>query len=919
MNQSARRKNTSRSKKKVKVPKTPVFKGWHSSDEDEIRRRQWRGKTEIDKVVAVHENGQLFGDYLVTSSSGSTYTVEIRSLNEHINSCACNDYRTNRLGTCKHIEGAIDYINNNFSARQRNMPNSRIEVFLDERNTRKVAMTQPENLVLRSLNLVPEVEKILHNVRRGSFHALQSLNDLANSSNDWLRVSPRLEFWVETKVSNRRKKRARRRFLNNLKAGKSTLDILKHPLLPYQIDGVIHLAFGERVLLADDMGLGKTVQAVAACVLLRNLQKIKCVLVISPASLKSEWEAQIKQFTDCPVRVVLGDPEVRRKAYHQRTFFTLCNYEQIWNDGDKIMNILKPDVIILDEAQRIKNWRTKTAETVKKLESRYAFVLTGTPIENRIDEVYSIIQFLDPELLGPLFRFNREYYNLDIKGKPIGYRNLDKLSQRISSVMLRRRKLDVEDNLPNRTEKNFFVTMTDAQTDIYEYYKRQVARLLSFAAKRPLTTEEYLKLQKFLACMRMVCDTPYILRNEPFECPKLDELKQLVPELLEDPDRKIIIFSEWVRMLDLIREYAIEDSLEFSWHTGQVPQNRRRAEIQRFREDPECRLFLSSESGGVGLNLQAADTVINMDLPWNPARLEQRISRAWRKHQTRQVAVVNFISEDTIEHGMLRILDSKKALADGVLDNIGDLDEISIPSRGAFIEKLETVLKHETKIEVVVKKHTPSELDQLRDMLIARHGKKLRHIFTKDETVLVVVETSGNRAAKEEEHISFLTSLKVSVIDFAAHESLCRLATSGFIPNPIADMREIYPAQEASKIASDTRLLQAKSQLERAEHKLKATELLANSGFFEEAFPPAKDTILIATHALATLRGETKPENPESAAEYLLSANLDDYRDKCPLGVARVLSDEDFDKNGINLVSAFIEWVENCIIDTSGR
>ena len=353
-----------------------------------------------------------------------------------------------------------------------------------------------------------------------------------------------------------------------------------------------------------------------------------------------------------------GATPARCAAYRRHTFFTLCNYEQVVADGKVLLDELRPDVVILDEAQRIKNWQTKTANAVKKLQSRYAFVLTGTPLENRIDEIYSIVQFLDPDLLGPLFRFNREFYELDEKGKPSGFRNLDELAKRVSSVMLRRRKEDVESELPGRTVKTFFVPMTDTQTRAYEDYDLYVKRLAALAAKRPLTKDEFDRLQKFLACMRMICDTPYILGDENRDCPKMEEIERLLPDLLEDPERKIIVFSEWVRMLELVREYAVGAGIEFAWHTGSVPQPQRRAEIRRFREDPECRLFLSSESGGVGLNLQVADTVVNMDLPWNPARLEQRIARAWRKHQTRPVTAINLVSEHTIEHRMLGLLDA---------------------------------------------------------------------------------------------------------------------------------------------------------------------------------------------------------------------------------------------------------------------
>ena len=230
------------------------------------------------------------------------------------------------------------------------------------------------------------------------------------------------------------------------------------------------------------------------------------------------------------------------------------------------------------------------------------------------------MQFLDPELLGPLFRFNREFYHLNEKGRPIGYRNLEALADRVSSVMLRRRKEDVESQLPGRVDKTFFVPMTDAQTSFYDDYERLAGRLASIAGRRPLRKEEFEQLQRYLACMRMVCDTPYILDDKPYECPKMDELERLLPDLLDDPGCKIIVFSEWVRMLALVRDYALGAGLEFAWHTGSVPQQRRRAEIRRFREDPDCRLFLSSESGGVGLNLQAANVVVNLDQPWNPAR-----------------------------------------------------------------------------------------------------------------------------------------------------------------------------------------------------------------------------------------------------------------------------------------------------------
>src|SRR5262249_3170017 len=325
------------------------------------------------------------------------------------------------------------------------------------------------------------------------------------------------------------------------------------------------------------------------------------VLVVSPASLKAEWEEQIARFTDLPARLILGPRAARLRQYSEGggrggggTFFYLANYEQILSDGEEVVRRLAPDVVVLDEAQRIKNWQSKTAQAVKRLVSPYAFVLTGTPVENRIDEIYSIVQFLDPAIFGPLFRFNRDFYQLDERGRPAGYRNLDSMHRRLAGVMLRRRKRDVEKELPGRTVKTFFVPMAEEQAVRYAEHEYRGRRLPRVAERRPLTKGEFDRLQQLLACMRMICDTPAILDPDCRVCPKLEELEGVLGELLEDGERKIVVFSEWVRMLELVRELAAEMGVDCAWHTGDVPQLRRRAEIARFREDPTCRLFLTS-------------------------------------------------------------------------------------------------------------------------------------------------------------------------------------------------------------------------------------------------------------------------------------------------------------------------------------
>ncbi len=865
------------------------------------------------------EGAGPFCDYAVTSSSGSCYTVEIRSIRERINSCGCPDHRTNRLGTCKHIEGALRRLTRRVRSRE---VSGRIKVFLDERDARKLRLSVPESVAQANPALVQEIERLFGELHRGSDDALAALSDIARQNTHSLRVSHRLESWVAALRSASERRLARARFEEDLKAGRRSTDILKLPLLPYQIEGALHLAFGERALLADDMGLGKTVQAIAACALLRELRGIERVLVISPASLKAEWKEQIARFSELPATAVYGNFLSRSAAYAKGSFFTLCNYEQVVADGRAMIDAVAPDAVILDEAQRIKNWQTRTATAIKKMESRYAFVLTGTPIENRIDEIYSIVQFLDPELLGPLFRFNREYYELDERGRPTGFRNLEGLADRISTVMLRRRRDDVETELPSLSTKTFFVPMTEAQTKVYRDYEYLARRLASLAERRPLTAEEFKMLQQHLACMRMVCDTLYILGGDDDACPKMDEIEKLVPDLLDDPACKIIVFSEWVRMLELVRAFAVEAGIEFTWHTGSVPQPRRREEIKRFREDPGCRLFLSSEAGGVGLNLQVADTVINMDQPWNPARLDQRVARAWRKHQHRAVRVFNLVSEDTIEHRMLGLLDAKRTLAEGVLDRRGDLADIPLPtSRTAFMERLKAVLGTDPAArpdEAAVPPITPTEA--LRDRLIGDYGTALSRLFGHENgtAILAVIDLPADRFAEEEKRLGELTGLAVTVIDPATHEQMMRLARSGLIPSPMETMAEIYlvPGEQDDE---DGRagLLRARALAELAGRKLRAAQLLAGGGFAEEAGVPAVEAIRLGAGALAAMTSGVEPEDGEAAAALLIGLDPGGKADGVVLDAVRTLSGDTGGLDPVETAASLLEHVSKRIAGQS--
>jgi superfamily II DNA or RNA helicase len=730
--------------------------------------------------------------------------VEIRSADAFINACGCIDHRVNGLGTCKHIEGTLAALQRRGKAFRALAAegSARVEVFLDRRETSRPAILWPSNRA----DLRPARQWLAPFLTRDG-ELDQAPDTIAALGAAWqaapaklrraVRVSRHFRPWLERQRRLTSRAEARTAFLADIESGKASFDLVRSPLLPYQREGMLHLAFGERALLADEMGLGKTVQAIAACELLAQRKGIERVLVVCPASLKAEWEEQIARFTGRATRCVFGPRQHRLAAYREPSFFTIVNYEQVLADADDINAALAPDVVVLDEAQRIKNWHTKTAKRVKELRSQYAFVLTGTPIENRIDELYSIVQYLDPELVGPLFRFNRAFYQLDERGRPVDYQNLAELRRRVAPVMLRRRKADVESELPGRTVKNYFVGMADEQKIRYDEYSKKAARLIFLAQQRPLRAEEFERLQVYLACMRMICDTPAILDPTCRVSPKLEELERVLADLMEEPDRKVIVFSEWERMLELVRELAREMGLETAWHTGSVPQQRRRAEITRFKEDPACRLFLSTDSGSVGLNLQVASAVVNVDLPWNPAKLEQRIARAWRKNQTRSVSVVNLVCEGSIEHGIVSLLGAKQALADGVLDGQGDLDALRMPSgRGALIARIEAIMQ---AAEEAAPRILPAD-EAIAADLAGRHGERALLVEARefgDGTIrmLAVLDVAPETIAAEIARLGARHGgPAVELIDRAAWLAIERLQASGLLQRVEGPVRVLHRA-----------------------------------------------------------------------------------------------------------------------------
>ena len=900
-------------------PELPPVSNWRTTDLEEINRRRLRATKEAMRFRNLEPEHPVFSNFCVESASGQTYQVELRSLAPLVGSCTCVDFRVNGLGTCKHVEALLRWLKSDSAAARK------AEVEGPDRIDLVPDIATGRLMVERNLNRLPSSLRFLFDVTGLALPEFAKEDILAafrKANLPALRVSQDVGAWIEQQARNEERIRLRRAYEQNVRAGLYPAQETKLALLPYQREGMLHLAFTERALLADEMGLGKTAQTIAAAALLHRMGKVNRVLIVAPASLKTEWEEQIRLFTDLPYQLVLGEKNARKAAYEQPFFFTLTNYEQVLRDVAMINAVLMPDCVILDEAQRIKNWNTQTAQAVKKLRSRYAFVLTGTPLENRIDELYSLMSILDPQVLGPLFRFNREFYVLNASGRPEGYKNLQHLRGRIRPYFLRRRKADVEKELTDRTDRTVYVAMAPEQRARYAVHEERVAWLVSQSRVRALSKPESDRLQHELSMMRMLCDTPYILDGECDVCPKLDEVHDLLESALSTPGVKVLLFSEWERMLMLVQDLCGTMGVASAWHTGSVSQQRRRQEILRFKNDPECRVFLSTDTGGLGLNLQQASVVINCDLPWSAARREQRVARAWRKNQVRNVTVVDLVTEDSIEARMVATLARKRALAGGVLDGDAGLDSQPIGAgRQAFLQQVADVVRVSPAGKVRSVPHPSIEALRAVDpelgfaaVVAERLGDKLLLcevcLPAQGCPVLLVVAEGDALAASEcAERVcadwfggrAQKLAPVVDVVGRAAYETLKRLMARGVLTRPEGSMRTLY--RRGDGLASphfagggqQARVLALRQQA--AEAFRRARQLLAELSF-DGARLPLEQAVLLLARAFAVQKGLAEPVTVRQAVSATYSGLWNDIlpvlgelldADGSPVAVSRAL------------------------------
>jgi superfamily II DNA or RNA helicase len=621
----------------------------------------------------------VFSEFSVHNpASGTRWRVAIRGAGLGQNFCSCPDFATNDLGTCKHIEFTLARLESRRggkAALRRGFQPAYSEIWLDYAGARHVRFRAgsgcPPAVLAQAQSLfdpaagwalpwsrLDDLPPLLQ-AARDADHELRCYDDV------W-------QFVAQIRDGERRQAALAAAYPKGA-ADKGLDKLLKVRLYPYQAEGALFAARAGRALIGDEMGLGKTIQAIAAAELFARHFGVSRVLVVCPTSLKHQWKKEFERFTSREAQVVHGLRAARERQYHDEVFCRITHYETLAKDGD-LIDAWAPDLVIADEAQRIKNWNTIAARALKRIASPYAVVLTGTPLENKLEELISIVQFVDRHRLGPTWRLLDRHQQRDEAGRVIGYRALDHIGQTLAPVMLRRRKAEVLAQLPERVDQRIFVPLTPEQRAHHDDAGEIVTRIVARWRKTGyLSDSDQKRLQCALQIMRMACNSTFLVDHETDHGHKVDELMAVLDELFEDPAAKAVVFSQWLGTHELIARRLGQGAGRRNWghvlFSGEVPGDRRGALVERFHQDPACRLFLATDAGGVGLNLQhAAAVVINMDLPWNPAVLEQRIGRVHRMGQSRGVQVINFVGQGSIEEGMLSVLTFKKSLFAGVLD-----------------------------------------------------------------------------------------------------------------------------------------------------------------------------------------------------------------------------------------------------------
>jgi SNF2 family DNA or RNA helicase len=428
--------------------------------------------------------------------------------------------------------------------------------------------------------------------------------------------------------------------------------------------------YGFGGILADDMGLGKTIQTIAYLLGRKNAGYKKPSLIICPASLVYNWQKELERFApSLRVKMVSGTARFRKEAIQskEQADVWITSYDMAKRDVSLYAKC-QFDTQIIDEAQNIKNYYTQAAKAVKLIPSDIRFALTGTPIENRLSELWSIFDYLMPGILGSYQQFRAEYEIPVVQNESED--TMERLKKMVSAFILRRVKQDVLTELPEKIEQVLYAQMEAEQRKLYVGRASQLVESLQNQSELEISRGKIEILAELTRLRQICCDPRLIYEDFTAKACKVDMCEELIHDAVEG-NNKVLIFSQFTSIFPILEEKLKKAGISYYKLTGETPKMQRVQMAESFNQDQVPVFLISLKAGGTGLNLTGANIVIHFDPWWNIAAQNQATDRAHRIGQKNQVTVYKLIAKDTIEEKIIELQEKKKELAEEVLGGEG--------------------------------------------------------------------------------------------------------------------------------------------------------------------------------------------------------------------------------------------------------
>lgn len=651
----------------------------------------------------------VYSDFDVfNSETHKHYKVAIRSQDNALNFCTCNDFKTNGLSTCKHIEYVLHQIRiyppyNKILIAGYRPDYSSIYLKYGAIREVKIKIGILEKGKFEALS--KKYFNIDHTLKTEAYHHIFDLVKEAKSIHDSFRIyDDAMEYILCQRETTQRHQKADQLFSDGI-FSPVFKNITKTALYDYQKLGVMFMVKAGRSLLADDMGLGKTLQSLSTCEVLAHTFGIRKVLVVCPASLIFYWKNEIELHTYNTAKILeRSDSGLHEK---DKALYLIVSYE-MFNEENELLRNYEPDVIIMDEVQRLKTYPAAITNNLKKVKSKYAIVISGTPLETQLEELYAVMQFIDIFKLGPRYQFMYDHQITDKEGNATGFKNLQKIKIMLQDLMLRRTRQEVNLQLPPRIEKNLLLPMNAAQATMQSKHQELLKKLVvKWQTNGKLGETDRQQLSIHITQMRKICTNTFIADQETTHGPKLAELLFILEKANALIAQKIIIITQWERMLRLVSKVLHENKYIFTTiENGTAPKLKERA-IMEFNKAKINSILLCNDGLLLSEIMPQTTLIINLDIPLTADLLASRISTYSSEKVNLQI--LNLISIHSIEQKVLEIY-HKKSTSTSLLA-LGD--NIIFATDDQFSGFMKTIEK------LVDWKEPPIELDKkVKEMVV---------------------------------------------------------------------------------------------------------------------------------------------------------------------------------------------------------